>query len=74
MSETLTADPRTIGQIIQMPRRIGAAIRTETEALWAIIENADYTGTDENGFALMTFRASPRLLDFLETYGTGSAA
>ena len=44
---------------------VGRAIRTDSEAIQAIIEAADYSGT-ENGFAVMTFRASPRLLDYLE--------
>lgn len=75
MSDVATLEqPAETGRVIQMPRRSSPPIRSEAQALWAIIESADYTGTDENGYALMTFRASSRLLDYLESYGAGSAA
>lgn len=73
MSDTLNRTTEA-ARVVSFPKaRTTPPIRTEAEALWAIIENADHAGFDGPDTFLM-IRATPRLREYLESYGTAPAA
>lgn len=72
MSDALN-HPTEAPRVVTFPRRAGCRIRTEAEALWAIIDNADFDGS-EGPYTILKIRADGRLLDYLESYGTAPAA